>query len=116
MDDLVTYTIRFDGMPPSDAGRAAESLLRSLRENNPALVGKRVRSDPEAMDFGAVLAVSLAAPAVVELAKGIANWLARTHSSKVTIITSDGIAIAENIGAGEAATLMQRLGEKRGRR
>jgi hypothetical protein len=116
MDDLITYTIRFEGMSAADSGRAADSLRRSLRESNPALVGKRVRADPEAMDFGTVLAVSLAAPAVVELAKGIANWLARTHSSKVTIIASDGIAIVENIGAGEAGALLQKLGEGSGER
>jgi hypothetical protein len=116
MGNPVTYMIRFEGMPPSDAGLAAENLLRSLRYSNPTFVGKRVRTDPEAMDFGSVLAVALAAPAVVELAKGIANWLARTHSSRVTIVGPDGVAIAENIGAGEAAALVQRLSERRGGR
>ena len=48
-----------------------------------------MRTDPEALDFSTVLEVILAAPAFVELAKGVANWLSRGRPTRgVTAITS----------------------------
>ena len=52
------------------------------------------------MDFGTALSVALTAPVLVELAKGVAAWLARTHDSKVTITCPDGTVAAENITIG----------------
>jgi hypothetical protein len=115
MDELIRYTIRFDGLEAGDAGRAADSLRRTLQEVDPMIQAERSRTDPEAMDFGAALAVVLATPAIVELAKGIANWLARTHSSRVTVIGSDGTTIVENISAREAGDLAEKLQAKHGK-
>ncbi len=109
MDQSISYTIWFDQLEPADAGRAAGSLRRSLQEVDPTIQGRRVRDDPEAMDFGAGLAVVLSAGAVVELAKGIANWLARTHSSKLTVTRPDGSIVVENISARDAADLARKL-------
>jgi hypothetical protein len=116
MDEPIRYTIRFDGLEPADAGRAAESLLRSLLEVDPTIQAKRARTDEEAMDFGASLAVILATPAIIALAKGISNWLARTPASKLTVIGPDGKIIVENISAKSAADLAEKLQTARGRR
>jgi hypothetical protein len=111
----VGYTIRFEGLEARDAGVAAESLRRTLIDEVSGIRVRRGRSDQDAMDFGTTLVVILAAPAVVQLAKGIAAWLGRTHSSKVTITRSDGKVVVENIGAREAATLAERLQASDGR-
>jgi hypothetical protein len=103
------YTIHFEGLEARDAGVAAESLRRTLIDEAPGIEVRRGRSDQDAMDFGSTLVVILAAPAVVQVAKGIAAWLGRTHSSKVTITRSDGKVVVENIGAREAASLAERL-------
>jgi hypothetical protein len=92
-----------------DAGKAAESLRQTLLDIDPTIEAERVRTDPTAMDFGASLAVVLAAPAIGELAKGIANWLGRIHTSKLTIVDSDGSTIVENISARDAADLAPKL-------
>ena len=68
------------------------------------------------MDFGTVLEVVLAAPAMVEFAKGIASWLGRTHSSKLTVIGPDGTTIVENINAHDAAGLAEKLQARHGER
>ncbi len=115
MDQPIRYTIRFDGLEAADAGRAAESLRRSLQEADPTIQGRRVRTEGEAMDFGTALEVVLAAPAMVEFAKGVASWLGRTHSSKVTVIGPDGTTIVENISARDAASLAEKLQASRGR-
>jgi len=114
LEQPIRYTIRFDGLEARDAGVAAESLRRSIQDVDPTIQAERVRNDPEAMDFGGGLAIILAAPAVIELAKAISNWLARTHSSKVTVIGPDGTAIVENISARDAATLAEKLLAKHG--
>ena len=110
MNELLRYTIRFEGLEVRDAGEAAESLRRTLIDEAPSVEARRVRADHDAMDFGAGLVVVLTAPAVVELAKGIAAWLVRTHSSKVTIMRSDGKVVVENIDARDAVNLAEKLG------
>lgn len=109
VEPVLKYTIRFDMLETADAGRAAESLRRALHESDQGIEARRVRIDPDAMDFGAALEIMLAAPAVVELARGIANWLARSHTSKLTIIAHDGTTIVENIGARDAVGLAEKL-------
>jgi hypothetical protein len=109
MNQPIRYTIRFDDLDAVAAGRAAESLGRSLQEFDQILEVKRVRTDPEALDFGSALEIALTAPAVIELAKGISNWLRRAHSSKLTVVGPDGIIIAENISARETADLAEKL-------
>jgi hypothetical protein len=109
MGQPIRYTICFGRLEAADAGRAAESLRRSLQEVDPTILAKRVRTDEEAMDFGASLAVILATPAMITLAKGISNWLARTPTSKLTVIGPDGKIIVEDITAKDAAHLAEKL-------
>ena len=56
----------------------------------------------------AALEIVLAAPAI-PLAKGVADWLARSRSSKLTIIGPDGATIVENISSRDAAGLAEKL-------
>jgi hypothetical protein len=115
MSERVQYTVHFVGLTDADAGRATESLRRALQEVDPTIQARQVRTNAEALDFGTALAVFLTAPAAVELARGISNWLTRTPSSKVTVIGPDGTTIVENIGARDAARLAETL-PKHGRR
>lgn len=109
MGQPVRYTIRFEGLDAVGAGRAAESLRRSLQEEKPEIIATRVRTDADLMDFGTALSVVLTAPAIIELAKGLSNWLARTHSSRVTVTGPDGVTIVENISSREAVSLAEKL-------
>ena len=116
MEQESRYTIHFDEMEPAEAGRAAESLRRSLQEVDPTIQTKRIRADDQAMDFGASLAVILTAPAIVTFAKGMSNWLARTHTSKLTVIGPDGKTVVENISARDAVDLAKKLSAAYGKR
>jgi hypothetical protein len=116
MEQSSRYIIRFDEMEPADAGRAADSLRRSIQEVDPTIEAKRIRTSDEAMDFGASLAVIIATPAVLALAKGISNWLARTHTSKLTLIGPDGRTVVENISSRDAADLAKKLLATHGKR
>lgn len=107
--ETIRYIIRFDGVAAADAGRAAESLRRSLQDLDPEINAKRVRSNSDTMDFGSTLEIILAAPAIVVLAKGLANWLERTHSSRLTVVDAAGSIIVENISARDAVGLAEKL-------
>jgi hypothetical protein len=99
--------IRF---PDADVGQAnvhAQSLKDAILDEAPqAQVGER-RMDPESQDFGASLAVVLAGPAVVSIAKGIREWLTRHHGVTIDIVTPDGKkVIAGNLTAGTAVEII----------
>jgi hypothetical protein len=51
---------------------------------------KLIRPDPNAMDIGSVVSVALAAPAIVELARGIAAYLAGLAPSERRIVIIHG--------------------------
>jgi hypothetical protein len=70
-----------------------ESLGRRLRgAGYPAEADslKLIRPNPNEMDLGSVVGVALAAPAIVELARGIAAYLARLAPAERKIVISHG--------------------------
>ena len=109
MELPIRFIIRFDGLEAVSAGQAAASLRRTLQDETSGIEARLFRTDEEAMDLGAALQVALAAPAILELAKGISAWLARMQSSKVTITRPDGTIVVENVGARQAVNLAERL-------
>jgi hypothetical protein len=93
---------------------AAENLRRTLQDCDPAIRAQLVRTDLDALDLGTALEIVLAAPAIIELAKGISSWLGRTHSGRVTVTDAQGAIIVENITARDAAGLAEKLRSGRG--
>ena len=77
--------ISFGDTTTAEGNRFAGSLAETLRGLNPTIQVERIRERPDTQDFGASLAVILGTTAVVELAKGIASWLARNSGSKIEI-------------------------------
>ena len=70
----------------------------------------QVRGDPSAQDFGATLAVLLAAPSILPaLAKGVARWLELRNSSTVTIKCGKNSLVVDKISAKSATELGERL-------
>jgi hypothetical protein len=110
MDDPIRYKIRFDALELAEASQAAESLRDHLCEVIPDIAARRIRTDASAMDFGSALEIALAAPVVLELAKGIAAWLARSPTSSVTITGADGVVLVEKISSRDAFRLAKKLG------
>jgi hypothetical protein len=115
MTEPIACNITFGSLDAADAARAAESLRRTLQEIDPTIKANISRTDKEAMDFGASLTVLLTAPSIVAFAKGISDWLARTHNSKVTVKGLDGEVIVENVSARDAIGLAEKLQAARGK-
>jgi Effector Associated Constant Component 1 len=88
-----------------EANRLTTELEQWLKANVDDLELSRVKDDAESQDAGSVLVAVLAAPAVVafaqgpvlELAKGLADWL-RKRRATVTI-GADGSVTTDNVRA-----------------
>jgi hypothetical protein len=109
---IVDYLIRFDGLESADA---AAQRRRTLQDIDPTIQAKREQTDEDRMDFGASLAVILATPAIITRARGISKWLARTPTSKLTVIGPYGKTILD-ISARQAAGLAKKLRARHGER
>lgn len=104
------YIIDFDNTPLDEAGVYAEELRNELLNigRGEIQVEKR-QADPKSQDFGATLVLVLGAPAVVVLAKGIRDWLARTPNATISIRTPQGEVIATGLKSEDAASIADRL-------
>jgi hypothetical protein len=112
VDQPTHYLIRFDGLESADA---AAQRRRTLQDIDPTIQAKREQTDEDRMNFGASLAVILATPAIITRARGISKWLARTPTSKLTVIDPYGKTILD-ISARQAAGLAKKLRARHGER
>jgi hypothetical protein len=81
---------RSDSM--ADANRLVADLEEFLRRGTEHVEFERQRESPDTQDLGAILVATLAAPAVVELAKGIADWM-RKRNVSVVLSTGGGTSV-----------------------
>jgi hypothetical protein len=112
--------ITFETTDLALANENAEALAQHLGMTAPMVRTEIRRSDPNAQDLGASLVLVLGAPAIVALAKGIADWLRMQQlpQSKLVIRDREGIAIVEIDNARSCdirALLEGKLGEAIGR-
>jgi hypothetical protein len=103
------FEIGFDSASAVEAGKYADELRRYILDAAPEVEIERIRTDPEAQDFGTSLAVILASPAIIAVAQGIRMWLARRSSSKVKLKVGNRVLEVDNIRARDAATLAHEL-------
>ena len=102
---METSSIRFavNAGSTREANRLTTELEQWLKESVDDVALSRVKEDAESQDAGTILVAVLAAPAVVELAKGpvlelakgIADWL-RKRRATITI-GADGSVTTENV-------------------
>lgn len=80
---MTQLTIEIEGSSVAKATSDAQSLENQINLVAPLVSTKLVRSDPSAQDFGSSLVLVLGTPAVIALAKGIADWL-KTRATGTT--------------------------------
>jgi hypothetical protein len=102
-----TVTIRFANTNVAKAGQYAETLKTSILDAAPEADVKREKDSQETQDFGATLAIVLAGPAVVAIAKGMQVWLERYRGVELEVTTPDGKVIAKNITAANVVQVIQ---------
>lgn len=86
--------ITFPDASAAQGDQLAGSLAEALRDIDPNIEVARKRERPDTQDLGATLAVILAAPAVTELAKGIASWVARNSGARIEVRRNGEIVLS----------------------
>ena len=110
-NDQRTLRIRFEDLELSEAGSKAEILRQDLLAASEDVTVSIEKDDPSTMDFGATLVLVLGTPAVLAVAKGMADYL-RRERGKITIATEEGIVIASGISGADAARIAEALSSK----
>jgi hypothetical protein len=103
--DLV---LSFEAASLAEANRYAAELAERLRDADAPITVTETRADPNAQDFGATLAILLGTPAVIALAKGVADWLRMRPEAKVTIKGKNGEIIASGLTSGDARAIIEK--------
>lgn len=111
MNDKQTFTIRFEDVSLDEAGKKAVALRRDLLDVSPDIRVDIQKDDPSNQDFGATLILVLGTPAIIAIAKGIADYLSRDRG-KITI-EANGKVIAEGISGDDAARIAEAMSQKK---
>lgn len=88
MPEKFTVKIRFPELDSGGAGRAAMNLLDVIRDATPDVTAKLQKDDTTTQDIGTALVAVFGTPAIVLIARGIANWISRTRQT--IVIERDG--------------------------
>jgi hypothetical protein len=92
---VTEFTISFEGTSVAQANADAQSLETQINRAAPEVETTVRRTDPNAQDFGASLVLVLGTPAMIALAKGIADWLRlrATATTKLKVCDKNGNVI-----------------------
>ena len=104
-------TLAFEGASLAETNRFAAELAERLRDADSPIGVREARADALAQDFGATLVLVLGTPAVLALAKGVADWLRMRPQAKLTLKGKDGTIIASGLTSADARAIIEkRLG------
>lgn len=107
--------ISFADVSLDEAGSNVEDLKSHLEVVAPGVMAEQRRTDDRAMDMGATLAIMLAGPAVVAVARGIADWIRmQGKKPRMVIRNSEGkeILLIDDMSAKDLRTLLEgKLGD-----
>jgi hypothetical protein len=88
VDNSTKFEIQFPETPPVDAGRLAQDLV-DLIQGEAGVEAHTARSSKDAMDLGTTVVLVLGTPAVLALAKGIADWIRKKGDPQLVIKKGD---------------------------
>ena len=98
--------IRFCDVTPDLGNQYAEDLRDTLADaiDSGGRI-ERVRSNPEAQDFGATLVLVLGTTAATAIAEGIRTWLARNSGASIELEVGGTTVHARNLDSQGVAEL-----------
>lgn len=102
-----SFKIRFEDVSLAEAGVKVKNLRQEILDNVRDVRVEIEKDNASTQDFGATLVLVLGTPAVVVLARGIANYLNRDRA-KIRIEV-DGTLIAEGISGKDAARIAEAM-------
>ena len=109
-DETSSIKIRFEDVTIAEAGGLAASLREDLLDISPDIGVRIEKDDPSTQDFGATLVLVLGTPAVLAVAKGVADYLRRKRGT--ITIEKDGTLVATGISGDDAARIAEAFSQK----
>jgi hypothetical protein len=112
-DEKHQLTIRFEGLSLAEAGAHARKLQQELadlqhdEEGQDVESVKVVKDSQETMDFGTTLVLILGTPAVIAVARGVANYLDRSRTS--VTIERNGKVVMKNVRGQDIAKIIEAI-------
>jgi hypothetical protein len=85
MEESLDLHLSIEAEDAASASRQAQALERLLLEECPSVSVHRTRINQERMDGGAMLAVALASPVLVEFVKTLRAFLLRHKTAKIVV-------------------------------
>ena len=107
--DKIELLVEFENADRAEAGQFARELREYILDTDSSVEAELRRSDQSLMDFGATLALLLAAPSVIAVAKGIQAFLGRYQAASIRITGQGGSVVVENLTARQASDLASSL-------
>lgn len=86
----IPIQIEFPDKSNVEQTKLAQDLYNKLQYES--LDANLLRRNPDAMDVGTIVSIALGAPAVVVLAKGLAEWMVRKNQTSI-ILQKDGVRL-----------------------
>jgi hypothetical protein len=114
MNNNQTFNIRFENVSAAEASQKASQLRAILLDLSPDASAEVIKDNQSTQDFGTVLVLVLGTPAVVIIAKGIADYLSRVGGT-ITIEDKNGKVIAKGIQSKDAARIAEAFSKKKKR-
>ncbi len=103
-DFLVTFIAESD----VDAGAAAREFAAFLTQSG---TGANLISDNETQDFGVVVGIVLGSAAIVEIARGIADYVRRYNVSDVEVVGKRTTVRISNVRSADLNEIVTKLTE-----
>jgi hypothetical protein len=107
--DKKAFRIRFEETSVADAGIMAADMRQKILDSSEEVQVEIERQDESFQEFGATMILILGSPAIIAVAKGIANYLNRQRG-KITI-EADGRVIAEGISGADASRIAEAMAQ-----
>ena len=109
--ETTTFALRFDNVSVAEANRLAKELESEIRAAYDGAKASVAKDDKTTQDFGATVIVVLGTPAIVAVAKAIADYIQR-RGVAVNITPEGGVTI-NNVKSADVANIVKNLHKNR---
>lgn len=105
--DMTEFSIRFENLSVAEANVLASELRSEVIAADDRVKVDVAKDDPTTQDFGATLILVLGTPAIVAVARAIADYIQRRGVS--VSITPDGGVSINNVRSADVANIVKNL-------
>lgn len=113
MNDNIVVYLTFEKISPSKNSLYIQEFLKTVREIDNNIKVEIINKDETqtSMDAGDIISIVLAAPTLVVIAKGIANWISK-NQSEITITDGNKKIVIKNTNVNKIIPLLSEFIKK----